>query len=207
MTEEIENCHETWTWVLVPYQEGMHVLGCRWVFRTKFNADGTLDKRRSILVAKGSKKKESITLILSVHWSERLLSKWFFTSPLSCNGMSDNLMSKTRFYTVIYMRRFIWNNQLVLLIKITRIMRKAIYRLKQAPRAWFEKFSTFLLELGFTCSYHDPSMSVCIKGNNVIILLLYVDDMLITWNSSELLQTLLLELNKQFRMKDLGELK
>ena len=49
-------------------------------------------------------------------------------------------------------------------------------------------------------------MFVCIKGNNIIILLLYVDDMLITGNSSELLKDLLQALNKTFKMKDMGNL-
>ena len=60
MAEEINNCHETGTWVLVPYKEEMHVLGCRWVFRTQLNADGTLKKRRSRLVAKGYEQSEGI---------------------------------------------------------------------------------------------------------------------------------------------------
>lgn len=60
MADEINNCHETGTWSLVPYTEGMHVLGCRWVFRTQLNADGTLKKRRSHLVAKGYEQSEVI---------------------------------------------------------------------------------------------------------------------------------------------------
>jgi len=44
MIEEMENCSETHTWTLVPLQPNMHVLGSKWVFRVKLNADGSLDK-------------------------------------------------------------------------------------------------------------------------------------------------------------------
>ena len=83
-------------------------------------------------------------------------------------------------------------------------LHKSLYGLKQSPRAWFDKFSTYLMEFGFTCSIPDPSLFVYAKGKDIILLLLYVDDMLITGNNSETLASLLTELNKQFKMKDLG---
>lgn len=53
MSEEMVNCKEAGTWTLVPITLDMHVLGSRWVFRTKLNADGTLDKLKGRVVAKG----------------------------------------------------------------------------------------------------------------------------------------------------------
>ena len=85
-------------------------------------------------------------------------------------------------------------------------LHKSLYGLKQSPRAWFDKFNTYLMEFGFTCSIPDPSLFVYAKGKDVILLLLYVDVMLITGNNSETLASLLAELNKQFKMKDLGQM-
>ena len=85
-------------------------------------------------------------------------------------------------------------------------LNKAIYGLKQAPRAWFDKFSSFLLEFGFVYTYSDPSLFVYLKGKDLMFLLLYVDDMLLTGNNSDLLNSLLSSLNKDFRMKDMGML-
>lgn len=56
----MENCTEAHTWTLVPYTPGMHVLGSKWVFRTKLNADRTLDKLKARLVAKGYNQEEGI---------------------------------------------------------------------------------------------------------------------------------------------------
>ncbi|XP_013615307.1 PREDICTED: uncharacterized mitochondrial protein AtMg00810-like, partial [Brassica oleracea var. oleracea] len=86
------------------------------------------------------------------------------------------------------------------------LLHKSLYGLKQSPRAWFDKFSTFLLEFGFVCSIKDPSLFIYAKGKNIILLLLYVDDMLLTGNCTDLLQKLLADLNNQFRMKDLGKM-
>lgn len=85
-------------------------------------------------------------------------------------------------------------------------LHKLLYGLKQSPRAWFNKFSDFLIEFGFVCSVKDTSLFIYSKDGNIIMLLLYVDDMAITGNNSSTLTKLLDELNLKFRMKDLGKL-
>ena len=86
------------------------------------------------------------------------------------------------------------------------LLHKAIYGLKQAPRAWFDKFSSYLIQFGFICNTWDPSLFVYQKDRDVIFLLLYVDDMVLTGNNQTLIQRLLKDLSKQFRMKDMGPL-
>lgn len=60
MQEEMDNYTETHTWFLVPYTYDMHVLGSKWVFRTKLNEDGSLDKLKARLVAKRFYQEEGI---------------------------------------------------------------------------------------------------------------------------------------------------
>ena len=85
-------------------------------------------------------------------------------------------------------------------------LHKSLYGLKQSPRAWFNRFSDFFIEFGFVCSVKDPSLFIYNKESNIIMLLLYVDDMAITGNNSQILTKLLDQLNSEFRMKDLGKL-
>lgn len=63
MTDEVDSFVETKTFSLVPYQPDMNVLGCRWVFKTKINADGTLDKLKARLVAKGYDQEEGVDFL------------------------------------------------------------------------------------------------------------------------------------------------
>ena len=85
-------------------------------------------------------------------------------------------------------------------------LHKTIYGLKQAPRAWFQKFSGFHLHYGFVCSRADPRMFVFHSSIGIMILLIYVDDIIITGSSSSLLHSFICVLSQQFAMKDLGKL-
>ena len=53
MTLEFDALCSNDTWVLVPPQEKQNVVGCKWVFRVKYNPDGSLDRYKARLVAKG----------------------------------------------------------------------------------------------------------------------------------------------------------
>jgi hypothetical protein len=43
------------TWKLVPYQQGKNIIDCKWVYKIKRNADGSIDRYKGHLVAKGFK--------------------------------------------------------------------------------------------------------------------------------------------------------
>lgn len=81
---------------------------------------------------------------------------------------------------------------------------KALYGLKKALRAWFDTFSSFLIKFGFTCSRSDPSLFTYHKGDKTLVLLLYVDDILLTGSDDAFLSELLSVLNQRFAMKDMG---
>ncbi|XP_026395729.1 uncharacterized protein LOC113290334 [Papaver somniferum] len=85
-------------------------------------------------------------------------------------------------------------------------LRKPLYGLKQAPRAWFEKFSNAVLQFGFTQSAYDSSMFTRSTAQGMVILLLYVDDMVITGDDMKGITALKTHLCSCFEMKDLGSL-
>ena len=67
-------------------------------------------------------------------------------------------------------------------------LNKSLYGLKQAPRAWYYRFATFLLTLGFTEANSDTYLFIYRRGDETAYLLLYVDDIVLTASSQQLLQ-------------------
>ena len=58
-------------------------------------------------------------------------------------------------------------------------LKKALYGLKQEPRTWYGRIESFLSILGFTKSKADPNLSYKVEDGNLVMLLLYVDDMFV----------------------------
>lgn len=83
---------------------------------------------------------------------------------------------------------------------------KAIYGLKQALRAWYTEFKTFLLSCGFLNSSSDASLFIYNQGSIVAYFLVYVDDLLVTGNNSMFVKEFLQALSNKFSVKDLGSL-
>ena len=84
---------------------------------------------------------------------------------------------------------------------------KSLYRLKQALRQWFAKFSTTLLLLGSTQSKANYSLFTKKNSTSFIALLVYVDDILIASDNKQAVDELKVMLDQQFKLKDLGDLK
>uniref|UniRef100_A0A2N9GM47 Reverse transcriptase Ty1/copia-type domain-containing protein n=1 Tax=Fagus sylvatica TaxID=28930 RepID=A0A2N9GM47_FAGSY len=85
------------------------------------------------------------------------------------------------------------------------LLHRALYGLKQAPRAWFAKFSSIVHQFGFSSSSHDTTLFIR-RSTPMILLLLYVDDMIITGDDHSGISDFKLFLHQQFEMKDLGHL-
>ncbi|KAH9660146.1 protein kinase domain-containing protein [Citrus sinensis] len=85
-------------------------------------------------------------------------------------------------------------------------LRRSLYGLKQAPHSWFTKFGQILHQLGFHQSSNDPSMFIRRSAAGIIILLVYVDDIIITGTDTSGIQQFKESLHSYFQMKDLGNL-
>ncbi|CAL2257492.1 unnamed protein product [Prunus armeniaca] len=83
---------------------------------------------------------------------------------------------------------------------------KSLYGLKQAPRAWNAKFTSYLPILCFILSHSNSSLFVKHTGTNIVLLLLYVVDIIVTSSSSTLVQSVITDLGEAFNMKDMGKL-
>jgi hypothetical protein len=82
-------------------------------------------------------------------------------------------------------------------------LNKALYGLKQAPRAWYGRIDSFLTNFGFTKSKADSNLYFKVMNNELVILLLYVDDLLLI-GEENLITKCKKNLASKFEMKDLG---
>lgn len=85
-------------------------------------------------------------------------------------------------------------------------LNKALYGLKQAPRAWFMKLKVFLKQSGFKSCYSDTSLFVYNNQNITAYVLVYVDDLIVTGNSTVFISAFVNKLHQTFALKDLGDL-
>jgi histone deacetylase 1/2 len=83
---------------------------------------------------------------------------------------------------------------------------KALYGLKHAPRAWYARLCGKLEALGFVPSKADTSLFYYNKGKHTLFILVYVDDIIVASSSQEATNALLKDLEKEFALKDLGDL-
>lgn len=209
MLEELQSIFQNHTWSLVPPEASMNVLGCRWVFTVKLNADGTLQKLKARLVAKGFNQEEGIdfnetyspvvrTSTIRIVLTVATAKQWNITQLDVKNAFLHGDLQEQ-----VYMVQPPGFEDHAHPTHVCSL-HKALYGLKQAPRAWFDKFSNFLIEYGFVCSKADPSLFVYRHNGDTLVLLLYVDDILLTGSNPALFKSLINELSARFAMKDLG---
>lgn len=188
----------------------MNLVGCKWVYRSKYNSNGSIERYKARLVAQGFNQQPRIdyhetfspvvrattvciviSLVVSYSWFIRQLDV-------------KNIFLHGVFNEEVFMKQppgFIHRDYPHRVCKLT----KAIYDLKQALPACFHMFSTFLLAHGFVCSKYDSSMFILRINSSVFILLLYVDDIILTGSDKTLLDRFIRYISRQFAMKNLGE--
>jgi hypothetical protein len=86
-------------------------------------------------------------------------------------------------------------------------IRRPLYGLQQAPHTWFHHFASVVTAAGFSASAHDPALFVHVSPRGRTLLLLYVDDMIITGDDPEYITFVKAHLSDQFLISDLGPLR
>ena len=92
--------------------------------------------------------------------------------------------------------------------KIVYKLKKTLYGLKQSPRAWFGRFTNVMLGMGYKQSQGDHTLFIQHSATwGVTILIVYVDDIVVTGSDKEGMSKLKECLLSEFKIKDLGRLK
>jgi len=212
MNDEYASLMKNQTWELVELPENKVPIGSKWLYKTKFKADGTIDKFKARLVAKGYAQQEGIDYedtfapvakLNTIRLLIALATKHHWNiHQLDVKSAFLNGDLKEEVY-LVQPEGFVKQGQEHLVCRL----RKALYGLKQAPRSWYVKIDTFFLQNGFVKSKNDPNLYVKKdEKGNVALISLYVDDLIITGSAHKLIEEIKVQLSQVFEMKDLGEL-
>ncbi|RVX07394.1 Retrovirus-related Pol polyprotein from transposon RE1 [Vitis vinifera] len=199
------------TWSLVPPPSSAHIVGCRWIYKLKYRPDGSIDRHKARLVAQGFTqtpgidyfdtfspvvKPCTIRLILALAVSFQWPVHQLDVENAFLNGDLEEKVFMTQpqgFFNPTY-PTYVCK------------LHKALYGLKQAPRAWFQKLRIALLDYGFQSSRADTSLFIFHTASDILILLVYVDDILVTGSSPTLVSHFISYLSAKFALRDLGPL-
>ncbi|KAG8490330.1 hypothetical protein CXB51_015871 [Gossypium anomalum] len=201
------------TWDLVPLPAGRRAVGCKWIFKVKRNADGSVARYKGRLVVKGYLQEAGVDFYETFSPVVKPTTVRVMLALAVSRGWSlrqvdvNNAFLNGDLHEDIYMTQppgFEQHNgggePLVCRL------RKALYGLKQAPRAWFHKLKDFLLNTRFVASKADSSLFIRQTGTQFLYVLVYVDDIIVTRTDSSDIKGFIKTLHDTFSLKDLGQL-
>jgi hypothetical protein len=83
---------------------------------------------------------------------------------------------------------------------------KALYKLKQAPRIWYARLKTFLLDHGYVMGSIDKTLFTLKHGNDLLLVQISMDDIIFSGSSHVLVSSFQEIIEKEFQMSMMGEL-
>jgi hypothetical protein len=209
MDREIETLERASTWRTVIRPDNANIVGSKWVFHIKRIADGSIDKHKARLVARGFTqvygldyfntyspvaRLTSIRLILAIaaryDWE---IESFDFVGAYLNGELDDN--------EEIYMQSPPGYDSDPRTVKR---LQKSLYGLKQAGRKWYDTLVRTLTKLGFFITHADPGVFYARVGKNILILAVHVDDCILTGSSSKLITRYKRKLNNCHALTDLG---
>lgn len=208
---EIDSINKNETWILVEKPPGVKVIGLRWVFKIKRNAHGSINKFKSRLVAKGYVQELGVDFEEAFAPVARLETIRLLTALAAANQWEIHHMDvKTAFLhgelnENVYVSQpegFEKKGEEYKVFKLS----KALYGLRQAPRAWNTKLDQILRSLKLNKCSKESSVYRKQDGESLLIVAIYVDDLFITGDKLSSIMEFKASMSKKFEMSDLGRL-
>ncbi|CAM8978512.1 unnamed protein product [Rhodiola kirilowii] len=213
MQTEIDALQLNNTWEVTDLPPGKNAIGCKWVYKIKRHSDGSIERYKARLVAKGFTQEEGLDYhetfapVVKMTTIRTVLalasSKCWPLYQLDVNNAFLHGSLDEEVYMMLPPGHL---QQLKSQGKVCRL-KKSLYGLKQASRQWFSKFSDALISFGFQQSLHDYSLFTYEVDDVFLILLVYVDDVVLTGTCTKMIHRVKQFIHDAFKIKDLGLLK
>ena len=211
MQDEIDVIEKNQTWELVERPKEKKVIDVKWIYKVKFNFDGTVQrKKKARLVAKGYTQQpgvdfqETFAPVARLDTVRALIALAAQKSWLLYQLDVKSAFLNGELIEEVYVEQpqgFVAKGEEDKVYKL----RKALYGLKQAPRAWYSQIDGYFLEKGFCKSKSEPTLYVKHQGESrILIVALYVDDLVFTGNDKKMIEEFRREMMMKYEMSDLG---
>ncbi|CAM8934959.1 unnamed protein product [Rhodiola kirilowii] len=210
MDAEIASIEKNDPWELMPLLVGKKVIRVKWVYKTKYRPDGQVNRLKARLVVKGYRQKpgidyfevftpvarmDTIRMIIALATQNRWKIYQMDVKSVLLNKVQEEEVYVDQ--PPGYVQRGKENNVYKL--------NKALYRLKQAPRAWYARSDTYMLENVFQkCPYEQALYIITNTEGQMLIVCLYVDVLIFTRSSEEMVIGFREAMACQFEMTDIG---
>lgn len=209
MKEELDSIEENSTWSFTDLPHSHKAIGLKWVFKVKRDEGGAIVKYKARLVAKGYVQRagidfeevfapvarlDSVRLLLAIAAQESWEVHHLDVKSAFLNGDLEE---------EAYVEQppgFVKPGKEG---KVLRL-KKALYGLRQAPRAWNAKLDSSLAHLGFVRCPSEHAVYTRGSGADRLLLGVYVDDLIITGASTTSIGAFKKEMMSIFKMSDLG---
>ena len=208
---ELNSFSDLKVWELVQKPKGANVVGTRWVYDVKLDSSGAVQRYKARLVAQGFSQKKGIDynetfaptmhiktmrilLALAARDNLRAYQYDISTAFLHASLSEEVYVRQPPGHVVKGKENWVYK------------LRKAMYGLKNAPKAFSDHFMSVLKRLGFTQSTRDSCLWSYKLGKYYAHYLFHVDDILCVSNSDALRSALFRKLEKHFKIKDEGEI-
>ncbi|GJX73680.1 putative ribonuclease H-like domain-containing protein [Tanacetum coccineum] len=198
-------------WRLVDLPKGKHAIGTKWVYRNKKDERGIVVRNKARLVAQGYTQEEGIDYDEVFAPVARIEAIRLFLAYASFMGFIVYQMDvKSAFlYGTIKEEVYVCQppgfEDPQFPDKVYKV-EKALYGLHQAPRAWYETLSTYLLENRFRRGIIDKTLFIKKDKGDILLLQVYVDDIIFGSTKKYLCTEFESLMHKKFQMSSMGEL-
>ncbi|CAL5324316.1 unnamed protein product [Camellia sinensis] len=212
MEEEITAFKQNQTWELMPKPRDVEPISCKWVYKIKRRTDGSIERHKARLVARGFSQQYGLDYDETFSPVAKLTTVRVLLALAANKDWNLWQMDVKNAFLHGELDREIYMNQPMGFQsqghpEYVCKLQKALYRLKQAPRAWYGKIAEFLTQSEYSVTLADSSLFVKANGGKLAIVLVYVDDLIITGDDVEEICRTKENLSVRFQMKELGQLK
>nr|GEV08712.1 retrovirus-related Pol polyprotein from transposon TNT 1-94 [Tanacetum cinerariifolium] len=187
------------------------VITLKWIYKVKLDELGGIQKNKARLVARGYRQEEGIDFEESFDPVARLDAiRIFLAFVAHVNMIIYQMDVKTAFLNGI-LREEIYVSQPDGFVDKDNLnhvykLKKALYRLKQAPRAWYNLLSKFLLFQEFSKGTVDPILFIRRQGKYILLVQIYVDDIIYASTTPELCDQFSKIMCLKFKMSMMGKI-